>query len=219
MRMSHKTRKRLSDLGFNGEECLLDYIQDRYWSKGWHLKAVEQELYGESRSGGSTILRTMQCHGIPRRPRGVWGKGMTKETHPLYRRHSERMSSENPMSKKGVPEARAITMAPHYADRANKAELDFQERLDALGVAFEFQYPIGRYVMDFAFPEVRKVVELDGRNHYRLDYKVRDIERDAYLRGEGYEVLRLPVYRYRGTVTEPAFRKALKFLGVEVRAE
>ena len=49
------------------------------------------------------------------------------------------------------------------------------------------QVPIGRYICNFVCYRFRLVVELDGEQH--LD-SARDRRRDAFLRSEGFEVLR-----------------------------
>jgi DNA helicase-2/ATP-dependent DNA helicase PcrA len=54
------------------------------------------------------------------------------------------------------------------------------------GLAPIAQYGIGRYRADFAFPDVRLVVECDGRPWHDPD---RDRERDAALRRKGWEPL------------------------------
>jgi very-short-patch-repair endonuclease len=57
-----------------------------------------------------------------------------------------------------------------------------------LGLKFRRQQPIGTYVADFFCPEQRLIVELDGGQHQeRAGY---DEERDAWLKAEGYIVLR-----------------------------
>lgn len=55
------------------------------------------------------------------------------------------------------------------------------------GHRFRRQCPIGRYVVDFACIERRLVVEVDGGQHAG---STRDPERDAWLRRQGFLVLR-----------------------------
>lgn len=55
------------------------------------------------------------------------------------------------------------------------------------GVKFKRQQVLGRYIVDFVCFETRLVIELDGGQH--LDRKA-DISRDAWLRAQGFEVLR-----------------------------
>jgi very-short-patch-repair endonuclease len=52
---------------------------------------------------------------------------------------------------------------------------------------FRRQAPIGRYIVDFVCFEQRIIVELDGSQHSDSD---RDVIRDAWLKSQGFEVLR-----------------------------
>ena len=54
------------------------------------------------------------------------------------------------------------------------------------GAKFRRQHPIGRYIADFACPEHRLVIELDGSRHVGA----RDRERDRQLAGLGWRVMR-----------------------------
>jgi len=56
------------------------------------------------------------------------------------------------------------------------------------GLRFRRQRPAGRYIVDFYCPELRLMVEIDGGVHCgREEY---DENRDAYLAGCGYRVIR-----------------------------
>ena len=59
---------------------------------------------------------------------------------------------------------------------------------NADGHKFRRQHPIGPYFADFACIERRLVVELDGSQHGQN--AARDQERDAWLRSQGWRVLR-----------------------------
>ena len=55
---------------------------------------------------------------------------------------------------------------------------------------FRRQHPVGRYVVDFACPEQRLIIELDGGVH-RLR-EAEDFERQLTLEGMGWRLLRFP---------------------------
>ena len=57
-------------------------------------------------------------------------------------------------------------------------------------LSFRRQTPIGPFIVDFFCPEHRLIVELDGGQHNDEAHKAYDARRDAWLRGEGFEVLR-----------------------------
>ncbi|HEY7747686.1 MAG TPA: endonuclease domain-containing protein [Aestuariivirgaceae bacterium] len=64
--------------------------------------------------------------------------------------------------------------------------------LKPLGFHFRRQAPIGPYIADFAEFGRRLVIELDGPLHGSNRTKIRDAQRDAYLRQSGFLVLRIP---------------------------
>jgi very-short-patch-repair endonuclease len=59
------------------------------------------------------------------------------------------------------------------------------------GARFRRQAPIGPYIADFAWLSARLVIEVDGATHQSQEAARRDSRRDAFLRGEGFEVLRV----------------------------
>lgn len=57
-----------------------------------------------------------------------------------------------------------------------------------MGLKFKRQKPIGRYIVDFVCMEHRLIIELDGGQH--AEQAAYDRQRDAWLHGGGYRVLR-----------------------------
>ena len=60
------------------------------------------------------------------------------------------------------------------------------------GLKFRRQTPIGGYVADFFCEERKLVIELDGAPHERPAQQEHDGQRDAWLRAQGFCVLRIP---------------------------
>lgn len=60
------------------------------------------------------------------------------------------------------------------------------------GYHFRKQVPIGPYTVDMACHHARLVIEVDGDTHGSATAIRNDARRDAFLRGEGYTVLRIP---------------------------
>ena len=58
------------------------------------------------------------------------------------------------------------------------------------GHQFYRQKIIGNYIVDFYCPKAKIVIELDGGQHYTEEGKLKDAQRDKYLRDLGLEVLR-----------------------------
>ncbi|MDP4538988.1 endonuclease domain-containing protein [Qipengyuania sp. DY56-A-20] len=65
-------------------------------------------------------------------------------------------------------------------------------RGNPMGVKFRKQHPLGDYVIDFFRASKRIAVEIDGIAHDRGNRPMRDSSRDAWLRRQGVEVLRIP---------------------------
>lgn len=58
------------------------------------------------------------------------------------------------------------------------------------GSHFRRQAPIGPYVVDFFCPAKRLILEIDGGHHNEDDVAKRDVDRQQWLEGEGYRVIR-----------------------------
>jgi very-short-patch-repair endonuclease len=57
---------------------------------------------------------------------------------------------------------------------------------------YHFNYPYGRYALDFAWLHKKKCIEIDGDQHlYNEDQRKSDIRKDAYLNNSGWQVLRI----------------------------
>jgi very-short-patch-repair endonuclease len=61
-------------------------------------------------------------------------------------------------------------------------------RSEQLGVKFRRQHPVGNYIADFACLAPKLIVELDGSQHQAQEGY--DARRDAFLRGQGFDLLR-----------------------------
>ena len=79
--------------------------------------------------------------------------------------------------------------------RSNQTEVEVEERLwyhlrahRFMGLKFKRQKPMDHYIVDFVCVERRLIIELDGGQHAeQTEY---DQRRDAWLRNQGYTVLR-----------------------------
>jgi very-short-patch-repair endonuclease len=58
------------------------------------------------------------------------------------------------------------------------------------GYKFKRQVPIAPYIVDFLCAEARLIVELDGILHDKPEQQAHDARRDAFLRAQGFKVLR-----------------------------
>jgi very-short-patch-repair endonuclease len=54
------------------------------------------------------------------------------------------------------------------------------------------EYPFGIYSIDFAWPDKKIAIEIDGEQHLRFEsYKERDLRKDELLKNNGWLVLRI----------------------------
>jgi very-short-patch-repair endonuclease len=74
--------------------------------------------------------------------------------------------------------------APTYA------EAKLWKVLRTTDLHFRRQAPFGPYVVDFVCHRRRLIVELDGGIHSLPSVAARDAEREAWLTGRGYRVIR-----------------------------
>jgi very-short-patch-repair endonuclease len=73
---------------------------------------------------------------------------------------------------------------------------------------FRRQVPIGPYIADFACIQHKLIVECDGRPHDDPAQASRDARRDAWLRQQGWRILRLRIIG-GGTLVLDDIRSAL----------
>ena len=100
------------------------------------------------------------------------------------------------MTEGGVLPHRKIP--PHLRQNARRmrsamteAELKLWNELRAhrlMGLSFRRQMPIGGYIVDFACPEYKLVVEIDGSQH--AEKQAHDQARTDYLEQQGWQVVR-----------------------------
>ena len=62
--------------------------------------------------------------------------------------------------------------------------------LKTLPITVHRQKILGSFIVDFYIASARIVIELDGSQHYEELGKSKDTERDAWLKNEGYQILR-----------------------------
>lgn len=111
-------------------------------------------------------------------------------------------------SDRAVAIARRLRKSMTPAERALWAQLRW---LSPKGSHFRRQTPVGPFVVDFACHGARLVIELDGGAHHALDVEERDVERQRFIEGRGYRVLRFQnahVLREAGTVARYIFAEA-----------
>ena len=91
------------------------------------------------------------------------------------------------------PPAGNRTRAKSMRRKMTDAELKLWNELRAhrlMGLGFRRQFPVGRYLADFACPEKKIIVEVDGSQHAEEKQSAADAVRSAELEKDGWTVLR-----------------------------
>ncbi|WP_426230149.1 endonuclease domain-containing protein [Pararhizobium sp. DWP3-4] len=94
------------------------------------------------------------------------------------------------------PSQAAALNAPRLRRTMTDAERHLWQALrrefpEPQGTHFRRQMAIGRYVVDFVCLRERLIIEVDGAVHNDVDQRRRDGERDAYLLGQNFRVMRV----------------------------
>jgi very-short-patch-repair endonuclease len=90
-------------------------------------------------------------------------------------------------SARAVATARRLRKAMTPAEKSLWFEL---RRLPLEGTHFRRQTPVGPFIADFACHGAKLILELDGGAHLAPDVAVDDLERQQWIEGRGYRVLR-----------------------------
>jgi very-short-patch-repair endonuclease len=133
-------------------------------------------LRGEGRGEGEKVLRFKSKRGEltttnmqPSKPVKARTKNFNKQTH--YKTDP--------------------TLAQNLRKRSTDAEQIIWKHLrnrSIEGTKFRRQQLFGSYIVDFLSVEKKLIIELDGGQH--ADANCGDAERDVFIKGEGYQVLR-----------------------------
>ena len=121
------------------------------------------------------------------------------------------------MERKNSPET--LDFAGGQRSHPTRAETAFWHAVRSRrfnGLKFKRQMAIGPFIADFCCFEHRLIVELDGEPHETAEAKAKDAARTAFLRREGYRVLRFPNERVLGNL-EFVLREIVEVLGLAGR--
>lgn len=88
----------------------------------------------------------------------------------------------------------ALRAAVDLADPRSGSPMETRIRLAIHRYALpppELQFPVGPFLLDLAYPDVRLAIEYDGKDHRTPGRALRDLRREAYLTRVDWDVLRL----------------------------
>jgi len=118
------------------------------------------------------------------------GKKHSEETKKKISEHRIKFLRENPDK---VP-----YKLNHYSKGRSYAEEYWKVILDTNNLSYKEQYQIGPYQLDFAFPNLKIDLEIDGDQHH-LDKRVveSDKRRNLYLEDLGWTIIRVKWSEYQ----------------------
>lgn len=77
-------------------------------------------------------------------------------------------------------------------DNPSYAEKFFMKVLINNHLPYEFEKREGKYYIDFAFTNKKIALEIDGKQHERIEYQLKDAKKDKFLIDNGWKVYRIP---------------------------
>lgn len=81
-----------------------------------------------------------------------------------------------------------------------------------------YNYSFSIYSLDFAFPEWKLDVEIDGATHLQEKVIIKDQKRDEFVRSQGWKVLRIPASDIKYNPYE-CVQLLLKFLKIDKKVQ
>lgn len=145
----------------------------------------------------------------------AWNKGLTKETDERVKHYGETLKQhykegkitnfhkQTEETKKKISESMKLAhkegRAHNIGECRHNNEPSYPEKWFMRVIENEFsnknyirEFPFYRYFLDFAWPDLKICIEIDGEQHERFEeYKERDIKKDELLKQEGWKELRI----------------------------
>jgi len=151
---------------------------------------------------------------LPSHTTPIWNKGKTKDSDSRVKKLSEKVSTstkgliKSPLTKEqkekiSIALKRAHQEGRHLGWHHKNADPErrtypekwfrkvIQNDTDLSMCQVIEQLRVGKYLLDFAFPEFMVVLEVDGEHHKRPEVQIKDKIRDEYLISKGWNVYRI----------------------------
>lgn len=149
-----------------------------------------------------------------------WNIGLTKETSASVEKQSSSLKeyyadkqgaffgkNHTEESKIKISNSRKKYLSAHpeevpyvlnHSSKVSFPEWYFMNILNEREIQFQYNYPVGRYRLDFANPSTKRYVEIDGEQHY-LDKRIveHDLERNNVLKELGWCCIRIRWSSYK----------------------
>lgn len=124
-------------------------------------------------------------------------------TKATGRKHTDETKKQMAESRKKLNELNLQNLnyrSCHSSNMSNPEKV-FQEALERHGIkGWVYNMRFGKYIFDFAFPDRKIDVEIDGATHEWPEIKEKDKIRDQFSFENGWKVIRIPAKEIRHNV-------------------
>ena len=145
------------------------------WNKG-ASKSSDNRIAKQSQTKKDNLKNGITVHN--------WkGKNHTLETKDKISKSRKKFLEENPSQ---------VPYKLNHSSKQSWPEKFFQQLLEDNNIiGWVYNYQHGIYSYDFAFPEIKLDIEIDGATHQTAKVIEIDKRRDEYSRANGWKVLRI----------------------------
>ena len=182
-------------------KCKYDWteIQDFYDREGsW--RSIKEKFGCSNRTiqksveKGRLVLRNKTDAGLIRAKRGLKGHKHTEVTKKLISEKRIKFLTENPDK---------VPYLINHSSKKSYPEIIFENALNSSDISgWTYNYQSGMYSYDFAFPDLKIDVEIDGGTHLSEKVIKIDQRRDEYSKSIGWTVLRFTAKEVKENVLE-----------------
>lgn len=135
----------------------------------------------------------------------VWNKGLTKETDDRVKKQGQTYSEKHQgetapwFGKKHTTETKAKISATQtknykgisrYATVREQRQSYAEDYFDTIFVNAQKQYHVDRFFLDYAWPETKCYIEVDGEQHYTNEGLAHDEVRTKILQEAGWKLVK-----------------------------
>jgi len=205
------------------QKSYMDYVKEHERKEKIKNRPTPKVCWhcGEKHTGINTPIRSY-CEGCAEKhneeDEQLMNGYLEAKTKVMWRRAVNNLEKQNLKMSEYYEEAQFVLALAleDYNKFQSSPEMMAAMQLLKERVKAKTQYRIGRYRADFVLPELKVVLEIDGKLH---DYKVKkDSKRDAAILNElnaedtGWEVIRIPVVHIDQNVSKlvPAIKALYK---------
>ena len=181
----------------------MDKIKCEYCGKEYSKKGMGTHIWRNHGDGKTHNPNKGYQKGIIE----IWNKGKSKQNHPGIKSQSEKIlgheswfEKHSEKSKKKISKIRRAYLEKypdkvpyrlnHSFKKSYPEELFEKELIKRNISGWIYNYPMGIYQYDFAWPDLKIDVEIDGATHNQEKVKRIDERRDKFSTENGWKVIR-----------------------------